>query len=294
MLILLSAIAAAMPARADFCFLTQNALRLGQGAEAYRAGKRDGFRRVFAAYDVVALQEVMDPDEPGRLAPEGFSVVVSTAKGGGGYREHYAMLMRGAAARLLDVAEFPDAEGAFVRPPFAVAIEDKDGDRFWLVGIHVVFGRGGLEPRRREVGAMTRVLDYYAARSLPDGSTIGRVVVAGDWNLAAADPAFAQVAAGLPGLRAAPDLKTSLNSTGRYVSAYDHFLWNGRNLAVDFAPDPRETGGLDTAVWRAVLSDHVGVAGYVMNLPGERRSPDVRCPPLPRDQELSASTTPAR
>lgn len=285
-IILSLALTAVAPASAvaDFCLLTQNGLHLGQGEATYRAAKRDGFRRIFSGYDVVALQEVMDPDEPGRLAPDGFAVAVSAAKGASTYREHYAVLVRQAAARLLDAADYPDV-AAFARPPFAVALEDRDGGRFWLVDIHAVFGKGGLAPRRAEVAAMAPVLAYFAARPLPDGGRIDRVVVVGDWNLSAADRAFGQLAGDQPGVTVAPDLRTSLNAQGAYSSAYDHFLWNGAMLSVDFAAEPRELGGLDPAVYRRTLSDHVGVAGYVMDQPGERRPPEVACPPLPASGE---------
>lgn len=264
-------------ALADFCLLTQNGLHLGQGKPDYREAKRQGFRRIFQDYDVVNLQEVMDPDEPARLAPAGFAATVSAAKGASTYREHYAILTRRATVTVLDAADYPDGDGAFARPPFGVAVQDGDGDRFWLVDIHAVFGKGGLAPRRLEVAAIVRVMTHYAARPLPDGSTIGRVVVAGDWNLPAADRAFAQLP---PGVLAAPDLPSSLNAQGEYASPYDHFLWNGTVMNVDFAAEPRDTGGLETALYRITLSDHVGMAGYVMDQPGETRPAGIACPPV--------------
>ncbi len=268
----------AVPAAADFCMLTQNGLRLGQGRPDDREAKRLGFRRIFQDYDVIALQEVMDPDEPARLAPAGFDASVSAAKGRSTYREHYAVLTRRDAVRVVDAADYPDADGNFARPPFGVAVEDRDGARFWLVNIHVVFGKGGLRPRRLEVAAMTEVLAHYAARPLPDGTTIARVVVAGDWNLPATDPAFAELARAAA-VKVAPNVRTSLNHAGEYASPYDHFLWDGAALSVDFADEPRDAGGLDTASFRATLSDHVGVAGYVMDQPDETRPAAVACPP---------------
>lgn len=268
---------ATLPAVADSCVLTQNGLHLGQGKADYREAKRQGFQRIFQDYDVVNLQEVMDPDEPARLAPAGFTVTVSAAKGASTYKEHYAVLARSAAVTVLDAADYPDGDGRFARPPFGVALQDKDGSRFWLVDIHAVFGKGGAAPRRLEVAAMAGVLAHYAARPLPDGSTIERVVAAGDWNLPATDDAFEALAP--QGLQVAPNLKSSLNAQGSYSSAYDHFLWNRAALSVDFAADPRDTGGLETAVYRTTLSDHVGVAGYVMTTPGKTRPEGVACPP---------------
>lgn len=266
------------PAWADFCMLTQNGLHLGQGKPDYRDSKRQGFQRIFQAYDVVNLQEVMDPDEPARLAPEGFAVTVSAAKGASTYKEHYALLTRSAAVTVLDAAEFPD-DGSFARPPFGVAVQDKDGARFWLVDMHAVFGKGGAAPRRQEVAAMPRVLAHFAALKLPDGSTIGRVMVAGDWNLPATDSAFSDLSSALAGVKVAPNVKTSLNAQGVYSSPYDHFLWNATSMSVDFADDPRETGGLETADFRVTLSDHAGIAGYVMEQPGAARPEGIACPP---------------
>lgn len=269
----------APPAWADFCMLTQNGLHLGQGKPDYRIAKRQGFQRIFQDYDVIALQEVMDPDEATRLAPAGFDATISAAKGKSSYREHYAVLTRRAAVRVLDAGDYPDTAGDFARPPFGVAIQDKDGARFWLVDIHAVFGKGGAAPRRLEVAAMAQVMAHYAGRKLPDGTTIERVVAAGDWNLPATDQAFADLAAGA-GLWAAPNVKSSLNAQGAFSSPYDHFVWSAAVLNVDFTDDPRDSGGLPTDEYRDTLSDHVGVAGYVMDQPGEARPEGIACPPL--------------
>lgn len=278
-------VCAAGPARADFCMLTQNGLRLGHGEAAYRQEKRAVLRDAFDDYDAVALQEVMDPAEAARLAPPGFTAHVSPAKGRSSYREHYAVLTRDAAMRVLATADYPDPDGAFARPPFGVAVEDAQGARFWLVAIHVVFGTGGAEPRRVEVAAMAAVVEFFAARVLPDGGTADRVVVAGDWNLPARDRAFA----GLPaGLRAAPDVPSSLNARGEAVSPYDHYLWAENRLSVAFAAEPRDSAGLDRLRFRRSVSDHVGVAGYVMAVPGAAMPPGTVCPPQ-RRREISAA-----
>lgn len=277
LVVLLSGSAA--PALADFCMLTQNGLHLGQGKEAYKEAKRSGFKAVFRDYDVVALQEVMTPGEPALLTPEGFTATVSAAKGAGTYREHYALLTRDSAITVLGDAEYPDDARAFARPPFGVAVEDRHQGRYWLVNIHVVFGKGGLAPRRNEVAAMAAVTEWYAARVLKDGTTVERVVVSGDWNLPTTDEAFAALSAAAPGMHAAPNVQSSLNAQGGYASAYDHFVWNRARMTVDFAAEPRDTGGRDPVDYRATLSDHVGVAGYVLAAPGAARPEGVSCPP---------------
>jgi endonuclease/exonuclease/phosphatase family metal-dependent hydrolase len=266
------------PAHADFCMLTQNALRLGHGREDVQDAKREGLRRIFRDYDVVVLQEVMEPDEPARVAPAGFEVSVSAAKGRGSYREHYAVLTRRGSLRVLAAAEYPDAAGAFARPPFGVAVEERDGSRTWLVDFHAVFGKGGAAPRRQEVAAMADVLAHYTAHPLPDGSTVERVVVAGDWNLAADDVAFDDLRAVDPTLVAAPNISSSLNAEGRFVSPYDHFLWSRDHVAVHHAAEPRDTGGFAPEDFRATLSDHAGIAGYVSH-PGKPVPRDLACPP---------------
>ncbi|MBC7951675.1 MAG: hypothetical protein H7Z12_07655 [Rhodospirillaceae bacterium] len=263
--------------------LTQNGLRLGHGKPAYQLVKRDGFKAIFKDYDVVNLQEVMDPAEPARLAPAGFTASVSTAKGQSTYREYYAMLTRDAAVRVLDSADYPDEAGAFARPPFGIAVEDKDKGRYWLVGIHAVFGSQGLAPRRLEVAAMADVTEYYARRILRDGSMVQRVVIAGDWNLSATDRAFAELQQDMPGVSVAPNVKSSVNSRGEYVSPYDHFVWNRQLVSVDFADDPRDIGGLMLDQYRQALSDHAGIAGYVLADAGKARPRDVNCPPARAD-----------
>lgn len=259
--------------------LTQNGLRLGHGKPAYQMVKRDGFQAIFRDYDVVNLQEVMDPAEPARLAPAGYTVSISTAKGQSSYREYYAMLTRDAAVRVLDSADYPDEAGAFARPPFGIAVEDKDRGRFWLVGIHAVFGSQGLAPRRLEVAAMADVTEYYARRVLRDGSVVQRVVIAGDWNLSATDRAFAELQQDMPGISVAPNVKSSLNARGEYASPYDHFVWNRHLVSVDFADDPRDIGGLEPDQYRQSLSDHAGIAGYVLADAGKVRPKEINCPP---------------
>ncbi|MBX9635407.1 MAG: hypothetical protein K2X44_10555 [Magnetospirillum sp.] len=273
-------VASAAPARADFCMLTQNGLHLGQGQPAYRESKRDGFKAIFKDYDVVNLQEVMDPAEPARLAPAGFTVSVSVAKGQSTYREYYAVLTRNAAIRVLDHADYPDDAGDFARPPFGIAVEDSHKSRYWLVDIHAVFGKGGVTPRRMEVAAMAQVTAFYAGRVLADGTMVERVVVVGDWNLPATDKAFVELEQMLPGTLAAPNVKSSLNARGEYASAYDHFVWNRHRMNVDFADDPRDTGGFDLESYRDSLSDHAGVAGYVLAAPGRLRPEGISCPPV--------------
>lgn len=276
---------AAGPARADFCMLTQNGLHLGQGKPAYQQVKRAVLQGIFDDYDVIALQEVMNAEEAARLAPPGFIASVSAAKGATSYREHYAMLTRQAAMRVLATADYPDPGGLFARPPFAIAVEDRSGARFWLAATHVVFGKSGLAPRRREVAAMAEAMAHFAAQPLPDGSTIGRVVVAGDWNLPAADKAFAT----LPDIfKVAPEVPSTLNAKGIFASSYDHYLWQHQRLAVDFAADPRDSGGLSPGVYRNTVSDHVGVAGYVMADPQASRPEGTVCPPR-RTGEISAA-----
>lgn len=283
------------PAWADFCMLTQNALRLGHGGPDAVEAKREVLRAIFKDYAVVVVQEVMDPAEPERLASgSGFTAWVSGPRGRSSYVEHYAFLTRGDAVTVLDHADYPDAEDAFARKPFGIAVEDEAG-AYWIVGFHAIFGRQGKAPRRAEVAAMAQVLAWFAARDVPGAGTIDRVVVAGDWNLAAADGAFATLAEAVEGLRAAPDLKTSLNAEGILTSPYDHFLWNSRVMNVDLAEEPRDSGGLTLPDYRSRVSDHVGVAGWIAADPEGRRPETTSCPPdrAPLVAVASFETVPA-
>lgn len=126
---------------------------------------------------------------------------------------------------------------------------------------------------------MAQVAEFYAARPLADGSVVERVVIAGDWNLPATDRAFADLEQAVPGTLVAPNVKSSVNSKGQYVSSYDHFVWNGMLLSVDFADEPRDIGGLNLLQYRQSLSDHAGVAGYVLAQAGKPRPKEVNCPP---------------
>jgi len=256
--------------------LTQNGLHLGWGSQEQKQAKRQAFRSIFLDYDVVNLQEVMSPDEPAQLAPAGYSATVSAAKGSASYREHYALLTRDGVVRVLDRADYPDEAGTFARPPFGVAVEDGKG-RYWLVDFHALFGKGGPAPRRQEVAAMPEVTRWYAERPLPDGSRIERVVVAGDWNLPTTDAAFAELAR--TNWLAAPNVMSSITSRGAFASAYDHFLWNRAHMTIHFAEEPRDIGEHSLAAYRETVSDHAGVAGYVLSSPDGVKPAEISCPP---------------
>lgn len=277
-MIILACLLVENPARAEFCMLTQNALRLGHGEAAYADAKRALLRDIFQDYALVVVQEVMDPAEPGRLVPEGFTALVSAPKGRAGYVEYYAVLARSEAVTVLDLADYPDSRGHFARAPFGVAVEDDSGS-YWVVTFHAVFGKNGKAPRRAEVAAISEVMAWFSAREVPGAGPIERVVVAGDWNLAATDAAFATLAEAVEGLRAAPDLKTTLNAGGILSSPYDRFVWNSSVMSVDFADEPRDSGGLALPDYRRLVSDHVGVAGWVTADPEARRPDGVACPP---------------
>jgi hypothetical protein len=241
-----------------------------------KQAKRQAFRTIFLGYDVVNLQEVMSPDEPEHLAPAGYSATVSAAKGSSSYREYYALLTRDGVVTVLDRADYPDEAGIFARPPFGVAVEDGKG-RYWLVDIHTVFGKGGPAPRRQEVTAMAEVTRWYAERPLPDGSRVERVVVAGDWNLPTTDEAFGELAQA--NWLAAPNVTSSISARGIFASAYDHFLWNRAHMTIHFAEEPRDIGEQALAAYRETVSDHAGVAGYVLSSPDGVKPAEISCPP---------------
>jgi endonuclease/exonuclease/phosphatase family metal-dependent hydrolase len=199
--------------------VTWNVRRLGHGKK-----RMDLVARVLAGHDLAVLQEVMTPAGVQRLLRHlpGWSAVISPRPvGRGGYAEHYAVLYRRAAFRVMTSFTVDDPDDLFAREPFVVCMKARAFD-FCLLTIHVVFGRLA-GPRNAEVEALGPLLDR-----LRRGTTERDWIVAGDFNRSARAACWAPLAArGWSMTTERRRVPTSLSARG-YRNDYDHLLVNPR------------------------------------------------------------------
>ncbi len=247
-------------ARADAVIGSWNIEHLG-----WNNGKRvDLIARVADHFDLLAVQELMDPAALGRLehaleaaSGEPWSAMASHALGRGRYREHYGFLWREAEVEYLDGAVvFLDPGDVFAREPYSARFRDRQsGEAFVAASVHVVYGES-VDDRLPEIAALA---DYWQwlAEAHPDTPRL----LMGDFNLPADHAAWAPLRA-LGAVPALADQATTLSDAdGRYASRYDNIWYRPDRLS------PADLGmvrfpalvGLDHARARDRVSDHAPV-----------------------------------
>lgn len=293
--VLLIATAAMLPsaASADILVVSQNTLHLGWGNQNYQAGK-NAFIQALSNWpnaglpQVTMLQEVMAQANPNAIQPAGGAVQFGNLKGANPrYQERYGLVSVNNLQRHLhilcyvDTAPLVSAGVAMSRPPDATLVGDSSNNRqraAWILNFHAIFGRA-IAARQAEVREIGRIVARLTA-AVPAGcpGTTPNVVIVGDWNLPATDPAFRDLGlyAGFAQLNVSPNVATSLNAQGVPSSAYDHFVWDsarvqvaGANLAAQNACATQiaiAAGVLNAASllnFRQNCSDHLGLAAVV-------------------------------
>src|SRR5262249_44851166 len=134
-----------------------------------------------------------------------------------------------------------------------------------FVDYHAVFGRH-VSLRQAEVKVMANVYQYFGAVLDSQGNAHNRIIMCGDWNLPADDPAYQPLAKLVDTI--SPTLATSLTPQGAPTSAYDHCVWNSK--AIGTIPTPQIcsplvssnscTGGTSPfSDFRKNISDHLGI-----------------------------------
>lgn len=242
---LLIILATTMPAIAGIGLLSWNVRHLGWDTEL----NHQAVAQVMGRFDLVAIQEVMDPAAAEKLSGyvesatgDDWGVLTSDVIGRTSYQEGYAFLWRESAVDYVRGATlYLDPGDVFARQPFSAVFRDREtGQTFVLATVHITYG-DSIEDRVPEIRALD---DYW--RWL--GQTYDGLprVLTGDFNLAAARPAFDALDVLADNLIT----KATTLSTGTgYASHYDH-IWIGPKLA-----GAGENGVVPTMAWLGIGND---------------------------------------
>ena len=188
------------------------------------------------------------------VTPGKYKFINTDLKGKSSYKERYAFIYDAAVTVVGgDVEDYPDDDDDFARPPAGILCETADDTLIWFVDFHAIWGKS-VSQRRKEAIAMADVYKYYQKLKV-SGQKTDKVVMAGDWNLAATDSAFQD----LKDLNndVTPNMDTSLTKSGAPSQPYDHFVATKKKLqacALTALPT-----GKTTKWWRDNVSDHRGV-----------------------------------
>ncbi|MEM7498714.1 MAG: hypothetical protein AAF371_12065, partial [Pseudomonadota bacterium] len=150
-----------------FSLTSQNTLHLGWGQQNYQNAKYNYFNGNFAAYDVIAMQEVMTQVNAGLITPGNHTWYLSALKGSSNYQESYAFLVKNPGAGGFNVAgnaiiDYPDLANNFSRPPSGILVQS-GMNWTWIIDYHAIFGKRKSQ-RQTEVANVAQVFTYYSAR----------------------------------------------------------------------------------------------------------------------------------
>jgi endonuclease/exonuclease/phosphatase family metal-dependent hydrolase len=224
----------------------------------------DAVSRVASAFDLLSVQEVMDPsalaDLEARLEARtgvDWSHLVSDLIGRGDYREAYGFLWREDRISWVDGAVvYIDQADAFSREPFSARFRTVTGFEFVYAAAHLIYGDDPAE-REREVVALDRYLDWLRAEF--PGSP---VLISGDFNLPPDNPAWSLIGTDMaPMIR---DGATTLSKRdGAFANLYDN-IWVPSDIDLPILHGgileyPREVLDISHVEARDRVSDHAPV-----------------------------------
>lgn len=256
------------PAPAQVRVASWNLHRLGQGHK-----NLDAVAEVMAAYDLVAIQELMTKDAAEALVDElpGFAVLYTDSPRPleGRYREYYAFFYRTERFEPVFNSYVPDPDDRFVREPFVGCFATRGDDHdLCFVNVHIVFG-DKVAQRKAEILALDDAL-RWAQQARDDAHW----VVLGDYNRPVDDgdrddEPEAEWAELLdrqrlvrPLVLTAPDQATTITKD-HYASSYDHIFVStelaGRVRAAGVSDVVAEHCEMNFARCHDELSDHAPV-----------------------------------
>ncbi|MCC6159890.1 MAG: deoxyribonuclease I [Deltaproteobacteria bacterium] len=209
--------------------------------------------------DLVFLQEVMYPEAAEGIAEElealsGVTWVaeVTPVIGRSTYKEAYAVLYRTDRADVEDWWIWNDVGDKFEREPMIVKVRDvRSGADYTFINWHTIFG--STTERKAEVTQISKVFGSVQAAE----STDQDVILLGDHNAPATSSWWTPFTSLIPTVGWKINDPTTLNSSGAYASAYDHF-WFQASYLTEFSSAGRDYVA-NTQNFVTNLSDHVPI-----------------------------------
>jgi deoxyribonuclease-1-like protein len=209
--------------------------------------------------DLVFLQEVMNTDVMPALAQAltqvsgvSWSYAQTPLIGRSSYKEIYAVLYRTDTVSLLSSSVYSDSGDKFEREPQIVKVRHTPtGADYTFINWHAIWGTAA--ERDVEVSNIDTVF-----KSVQDGSTSDQdVILVGDHNMACAGASWSELAALSPAVSCKLDVATTLNTSGGFANAYDHF-WMQASYVTEFSSSGRDYIA-STTDYVTRLSDHAPV-----------------------------------
>ncbi|HEX2571602.1 MAG TPA: deoxyribonuclease I [Polyangia bacterium] len=171
------------------------------------------------------------------------------------YKELYAVIYRTDRVSLLSNTIYNDVNDVFEREPQIVKVRDKStGADFTFVNWHSIFGT--TTERQAEVSAVYQVFQSVQNSDPNDQD----VILLGDCNTSATTSWWSSLIGLSPQVSYRVNDLTTINTSGGYVSAYDHFWLQSTyvteysNSGRDYVADPLSFQALGTG-----MSDHAPV-----------------------------------
>lgn len=209
--------------------------------------------------DLVFVQEVMNTSVMPALAQAltqvsgvTWSYAQTPLIGRSSYKEIYAVLYRTDTVSLLSSTVYNDSSDLFEREPQIVKVRHTPtGADYTFINWHAIWGTA--TERDVEVRNIDTVF-----KSVQDGSTSDQdVILLGDHNMACTGASWSELAALSPAVSCKLDVATTLNTSGGFVSAYDHF-WMQSTYVTEFSSTGRDYVS-STTDFVTRLSDHAPV-----------------------------------
>lgn len=210
--------------------------------------------------DLVLLQEVMNSDAVAGIANALTSVsgvtwsyAVTPLVGRSSYKEMYAVVYRTGTVSLLSQSLYADTNDVFEREPQIVRVRHiPTGEDYTFINWHTVWGT--TAEREVEVRAIDTVFNSVQNASGSDQD----VILAGDHNAPCTSAWWDELKTYVsPAVTCKLDVLTTINSSGGYASAYDHF-WLQTTYVSEFSSIGRDYIA-DTLWFYNNLSDHAPV-----------------------------------
>lgn len=209
--------------------------------------------------DLVFLQEVMEASAATSIAQSltqvsgvTWTAVVSPLIGRSSYKESYAVLYRTDTVAVLSASVWSDTGDVFEREPHIVKVRHTNtGADYTFINWHTVWGT--VAERTVEAQAIDSVFASVQSGSGTDQD----VILLGDHNQGCTAAAWSELKALSPAVTCKLDVATTLNTSGGFANAYDHF-WLQASYVTEFSSTGRDyiANALDFATR---LSDHAPV-----------------------------------